>query len=493
MSTSRAFETLRKAEISTEKGFPHPMLPKSLILKCSLWAFGAILILSFPKRHLLLSKNTNRRFNSNTHENTTSNFKSTNQICEFCALFSKSSANNHITENCEWETPLSDTFCSKKDKGPYAVINPLWGGLHNVWLAAFTGLFFSQVWNETGGTVVLSGNVASRKSFSKEQYAKFIPLEISEVFDTMHIRSYMRETFGVNLCIAKHDNNADPSDFPTGKATYDALKLFSGLNESDFVTFNSTVHNTPGSNASEILKMIPKRNNFALLNIHSWTTHFRYSPPGLGDYNDFHITEMRKSALAMCYSKPVRAFSAKLLSKMYEVANKNKIIGLHLRLEGDWTHDSWSKELSLSVLKEYEEEILSYKIWMGRNVSIYLAHGSLSPDMEMTVSEWISKLNVQVFRKETMLSGRKERHDLEKMTAEVQAAVDAETLVHLDHFIGYCASSMSYVIKERRRYLGKTNYIIEPSFQPGYDFWYPIFVPDKHKYLNENMSPKAES
>lgn len=412
--------------------------------------------------------------------------------CEFCSLFTQSSDSRVIGDNCVWETSLSDTFCSKNDKGPYAVINPLWGGLHNVWLAIFSGLYFSQAWNETGSTIVLSGNVATRKAFSKEQYAKFYPLEISDVFDTMHIQAYMKKRFGVNLCIAKHDKNRDPSDFPSGIATYDELKRFSGLNESHFISFNSSIHDIPGSNASEILKMVPKHSNVVLYSIHSWTTHFRYSPPSLDNYDDFHIKEMRNAALALCYSKPVRDLSAILLSEMYRYLEAEKIIGLHLRLEGDWTHDSWSEEQSMGVLKEYEQEILSYKTWTGRNVSIYIAHGSLSPDMEIIVNKWVSNLNLQVFQKESIIGKMLGRRDLQEMTPEVQAAVDAETLVHLDHFIGYCASSMSYVIQERRKYLGNTNYIVEPSFQPGYDFWYPIFVPKNHKYFKENRSPKVE-
>lgn len=419
-----------------------------------------------------------------------SNLTNNLNYCEFCALFTKKSHQSFKRESCSWESPVSHTFCSEKEKGPFAVISPQWSGLHNNWLSIFSGLYFSQVWNETGGTVVLSGSTATRKSFSKEQYAKFQPIDISDIYDTLHIQAYMKTTFGVNLCVAKHNKSKDISDFTTGKAVHEEVKRFSGLNDSHFISFNTSIHNIPGSNASEILKMVPDHPKFVLYNIWPWTNQYRYTSPSLENYNDFHITEMRNAALSICFSKSIRQMSVRILSKIYKFANKNKIIGLHLRLEGDWTQESWSEELSMGVLKEYEEEIISYKTWAPRNVSVYIAHGSLSSSMQKIVNKWLSNLDVQVFRKESLIQEENGTNDLKKMTAEVQAAVDAETLVHLDHFIGYCASSMSYVVKERRKYLGKTNYIVEPSFQPGFDFWYPIFVPENHRYLKENKSIK---
>lgn len=460
------------------------MLSQNILVKYSLLAiFTTFILFSFKLKKASPVTILKTKFIGSLIEGENIRLGEKLNFCESCTLFNKTSDHIITEDSCSWESLPQERFCSENDKGPYAVITPLWSGIHNNWLTIFSGLYFAQVWKETGGTVVLSGNAATRKSFSKEEFLKYQPIEISELFDTIHIRTYMKKVFGVNLCIAKYEEDKELADFSSGKATYDEITRFSGLNSSQIIQFNSSILLTPESNASEILNSIPKHSNFILNNNIPWNTKFRYSSPNLEDYHDFHITEMRNAALAICYSKLVRQISVKLLSEIYKLAERNMVVGLHLRIEGDMTLEKWSEERLISVLKEYEDEIMSYKAWTSRDISIYIAHGSLSTNIKNIVDKWVSSLSLQVFRKETLFNGKNGATDIKHFTPEVQAAVDAETLTHLDHFIGYSVSSMSYVVKERRRYHGKTNYIVEPSFQPAFEFWYPIFVPKNHKYL----------
>lgn len=396
--------------------------------------------------------------------------------CQDCPLFHYSPEYMRTKPTkCAWKKKKTERFCSEKDKGPYLVIGPFWYGLHNNWLQIMSAFFFGQAWNKTGGTIVITGIAASRRNFSRELRDKYYPIRTTDLFDIDHSIEYMRKKFGVNVCLAKES-------VKSGGASLD--QVFKGINrfgskKGKKVEVNKEFFDKEGSHSKDILNFIPSSGEVTLYNKWQWGWggKYRASSPDLTDIHDFHLTEKRESALALCYSREIREISWRSRKTLRKQFPYKKIVGLHVRLEGDMHMEGLSYKDVSKFLEPYETQIEKYKSWSPYNVTFYVAHGSLEGHVKDFMIEWFEKRHYNYVTKESTLKGR-ELARLKRMTPDAQAGVDAETLVHLDHFIGYGGSTMSVVVLERRRYFGKSatmggGYGDAPIFVPGKSAFWP--------------------
>lgn len=391
------------------------------------------------------------------------------EVCRDCALFHYSSEyNNGKSKTCKWKKKKKQRFCSSKDIGPYLVVAPLWYGLHNNWLHIMSAMFFAQVWGKSGGTVAITGISASRTNFSRETRDKYYPAHTTEFFDIDHTIEYMRKRFNVNVCMVKEDLTLE-----TGSPiqTLNEINRF-GSRTGETIELGLQIIDEEGIHADEILKMIPKSGELTLYSSWQWGWggKYRKSPPDLKDIQDLHLTEKRESALALCYSSRIRRLSLSSRNYLRKRFQHKNIVGLHLRLEGDVHLEGISNEDISRFLKPYESKIETYRLWSPYNISFYVAHGSLEAHVEEHLMRWFHERNFDFIRKEDTLRGRQLKI-LKGMTPDTRAGVDAETLVHLDHFIGYGGSTLSVVVLERRRYFGRSATMADSYHDP------PIFVP----------------
>lgn len=421
-----------------------------------------ILIFTHPSSQKGKKNETASKNNGNWHTHT---------VCEDCALFHHSSDYvNKRNKKCKWTKSKNQRFCSSKDVGPYLVVAPLWYGLHNNWLHIMSAMFFAQAWGKSGGTVAITGISASRKNFSRETRDKYFPVHTNDLFDIDHTIEYMRNRFNVNICMVKEDMMLETG---TPDQALKEIKRF-GSKTGETVELGFDIIEEEGIHADEILRMIPESGELTLYSNWQWGWggKYRKSPPDLQDIQDLHITQKRESALAMCYSANIRELSSRSRSFLRKTFRYKNIVGLHIRLEGDAHREVLSYKNISEFLEPYENQIEKYKLWSPYNVYFYVAHGSLENHVEKSLIRWFHDRNYDFIRKEDTFRGKHLRR-LRKMTPDAQAGVDAETLVHLDHFIGYGGSTLSHVVMERRRYFGRS-----ATMSADYDSP-PIFVPKK--------------
>jgi hypothetical protein len=146
---------------------------------------------------------------------------------------------------------------------------------------------------------------------------------------------------------------------------------------------------------------------------------------------------------------------------------KLPIIGVHLRLEGDWDVQDCH---ILYRLDQYAEEIDKIVSSLDSSFAIYLASANLKPKFGREVRMFFSKYNVPILRKSNFLTSR----DIDALNMDAKGIVDAEVLFAVDHFVGCAPSSLSYIVQERRLSRG---YPSRLTRKPGFWLWFPIFVP----------------
>lgn len=399
------------------------------------------------------------------------------QACQSCALFH---TGNSPYQGCSWERKVPNLYCSKESSGPYAVVQMLWGGLHNVWMLLVNGLFLSSAWSATGGTLVLPGITSSRNNFSVEEYGKYSTIPMSDIYDLEHMSVYLKEMFNLNVCFLDMYDD-DPSARTSPPASSDYLKsLFPNISKEEVIS-KELLHKK-NLDPKEVVKSIDLDDKGVLYGFQGhWTIGSRDTR---GEkINSKHLQTWKKAALAVCFSKQIRELSVASINWMRENNPFHRIVGVHIRLESDWNKNNWDRSfIKTEFLSHYENHILKYKKWSPKRISLYVAHGNLTDEVSEIVNEWLSTFNVSIYRKEDTLQGKHGRR-FSRLPLEAKAAVDAETLTYLDHFIGYNLSSLSYIVKEKRRYRGKTEIMVSHP-DPGYEYWTPVFVPNKPAFIS---------
>lgn len=384
-------------------------------------------------------------------------------------------------------------FCDLNiSTGPYLRLPELGNnryrrGLFNQWLTLHSALYASLHWtSETNGTVILPAYALSRKSFLQPlggpngltEPDGFTLTPFADVFDVSHVIQFLRSSARLNACFPKHGFLSRLSYFETVSLPVrgqDDLAVDPGEPNS---TYDSAVGYSPDS-------LINAYRNFTVgkhLARHvvvTFSDNFgaSYVPKNVWDFYDPRLVNTRTAALSIRFNSDIRSMARDVIKELQNHAQA-QVIGIHMRVEADWDTNEMTVH---SRLQQYTREI--QKIMYRSQVPhvFFVAMGDLHADMALIVSDWLATFGLQVFRKENFLSA----NQLASVSVEALAAVDAEILVSLDHFVGCAPSSFSYVVSEKRAYAGKPNTFIR---KPGFWMWYPIYVPaySPWRYLQDD-------
>lgn len=291
--------------------------------------------------------------------------------------------------------------------------------------------------------------------------------------------AYLRETFNLSVCILKINyDNSTPQGSSPGSSDF-IKNVFPNISKEEIIS--DDILHTKNLDPKDVVSSVTLDKNGALYGIQGYRNmRSRYT---LGEkINSTHLGNWRKAALAVCFSKRIRELSTVSVNWMREKTPFRKLVGLHIRLEGDWNKNNWEKDfIRKEFLTHYEKHILKYQTWSSQGISLYVAHGNLTHEVLEIVNDWLSTFNVPIYRKEDTIPGNHVKQ-FSDLPLEAKAAVDAETLTYLDHFIGYNMSSLSYIVKEKRRYHGKAQVMVAYPDR-GHDQWLPIFVPRKNPFI----------
>ena len=194
------------------------------------------------------------------------------------------------------------------------------------------------------------------------------------------------------------------------------------------------------------------------------------------DYYDKRLSGTRQSALSIAYAPSIRAVANHIILKLQKM--KRAVVGLHLRFEDDWPHDGLDTLLD-KRLNQYGAKIdLILKVCNCQsNVILYIASGPISLKYANRVNQWLDQKGIDRYNKSDFVTNEL----LYSVPYEGQAGVDAEVLFTLDHFIGNPYSTLSWVVAEKRLYMGRPS-----MYFRDYGYWgcYPVYAPptDRFRY-----------
>ncbi|GAB5356357.1 hypothetical protein AAMO2058_000283600 [Amorphochlora amoebiformis] len=372
---------------------------------------------------------------------------------------------------CGWDQSEKDLTCSQdKHNGPFLISAPVYLGLCNQWLDILGGVYFAeQSWKYTNGTLILPGVAGSRADSNLTQFHQ---VNFGLLFDTAHIiRSMQRD--GVKACLPSQTPNPTLEPDAQGPLNY-VFNSPQGHPLIELIDIMKDVNwnvQDPRNDAYGLGNLLPEGKTGSILMktglnpldpSHCWRCLTNNSA---GYYHPKRVAT-RRAANAMCFAKPIRRAAFHILSCLRK---KNKpIIGLHARLEDDWV-DFLTHNMSLKQ-QFYDERLQYYKKSLDKISSdllpsegglIYIASGLQNRSVfEKTFESLATGRGYTLENKYTACTGRVGEVMSAKLASvewEERAAVDAEVIVHTDHFIGEKGSSFSYIIAERRKALARPN------------------------------------
>lgn len=374
------------------------------------------------------------------------------------------------------EIPIS-YFCSQRDKPPFLVLPALTGGLFNQWICLHSSLYYALGWIE--GTVVFFDQSQTRLNFSYPPQMKVLGLE--DIFDVVHLVRFLR-LFKISSCVASDEwirLNPPSIQIPSYVFSREDVQDFDNSNlkgYSPFMILNTTqlyLENQGLSWSSPNLKIYGPKNFGGA-----------FVPMNIEDYYDKRLSFTRAAALAIQFQPNIREIAEDIFREINRKYTHTSIIGLHLRLEADW--DRRTDQQVFFTLHGYTKQIKKLKDSLMGKCVIYFAHGDLEPSVAGIVGNWIRNLsNVLAFPCES-ISKNSFKSDVSLLNIEQQAAVDSEVLINCSHFIGCAESSMSYVVYEKRNYIGLPSLMTR---SPGFNIWWPIYAPSVNPWRfieNEN-------
>ena len=349
-------------------------------------------------------------------------------------------------------------------RGPYLLLNEITGGLFNQWLYLHGSIYQSIRWTElTGGTVIIPNHSYSRKtfrnSFDSENNTYTIP--ITAIFDIRFTIEYMRKE-NISTCLYSS------IWYKNSKITKNITILPTRENafEEDGYTPESCVAGAIDAAKSH---NISYRNPTALFYAAKNFCGAETPTDVLSNYNRI-LSRSRYAALGIRFNLNIQTISNKIYSKILDIADdmdKVIIIGLHLRVESDFQNEDSTLQYRLD---QYGEQI--YCILDAYNINhiiIYLARGDLDPHRYKITNKWLQSFEAMILTQEQLRPKKDNIHHI-----EMQAAIDAEVLMKLPHFIGCAKSTFSYVISEIRLYHGLPTLMTQ---KPGFKIFYPLLVP----------------
>ena len=345
--------------------------------------------------------------------------------------------------------------------GPYLVLPGIGGGLFNQYMSLYSNLYSASGWASTGGTAVLANIAMTRTNWSSPPIWHTISL--SELFDLHYLIKHMKGTFNLSICIG-------PLNM-TSRHVHNLRLRSSGLD--------------PGYTPSNILEEASTKSKFTGSSVFLASGNFggAFVPFNVTDPNSEPLQTVRNAATAIQMNRTIKRMANKVLSCVRKSAGDlDSVIGIHLRLEGDWDTLPQHIDYRLLQYKQAINNIMSKQ--QQKSFFLYIASGDLvasspgdlrghSSNASAKVRSWLADVVQLPYIDKTKCLGS---HSLNMLYIEQQAAVDALVLTALGDFVGCAPSSFSYCVWEFRNARNLDGLMIR---KPGFPIFFPIFQPPR--------------